>query len=71
MGRAGSILDLAQTWPTNVGWKAKGPKTDRWHHSVEWGLGGVWVGSIGGESHQILQTSPKSSKKSPEFAKTQ
>ena len=57
MGRAGSVLDSAQTRPADVGWRAEGPKTDYRHQSVEsvLGLGGARVGSVGGKVHRKLQ----------------
>ena len=73
MGRVGSVLDPTRTRPVGIGWKAEGLETDRRRHSVEsvLGSGGVRVGSVGVESRWILQTSPESSKKLPESAKTQ
>ena len=56
-GRARSVLDLAQTRPANIGWRAEGPKTNCRHQSVEsvLGSGGARVGSVGGKVHRKLQ----------------
>ena len=74
VGRAvhGSDLDLPRTQPASVEWKVEGPKTDCRRQSVKSvsGSSGVPVGSVSGESRWILQTSPESSKNSPESAKT-
>ena len=71
MGQAESILDPAQTRPTSIRWKPEGPEIDHRRQLVKLVLGssGVRFGSVGGESRQILQMSPESSKKSPESVK--
>ena len=48
-GQVISILDLTRTWPANVEWKVKGPKTNHRHQLIE-----SISGSGGGQSIQLM-----------------
>ena len=71
-GWAKLVLDPTRTRPVGVKSNAKGPEIDRRRQSVESVLssGDARVGSVSGESRQILETSPESSKTLPKSTKT-
>ena len=72
IGRFGSILDPARTWPANDEWREEGPEIDHQRQSVESVLSssGARVGSVGGERCWRLQMSLESAKKWLKSAKT-